>query len=64
MRRSTLKTLAAAAWFFGLGWYVRATGLDQDLGHMALDGYKAVVRHTARLAAEAADERRQLEVPA
>jgi hypothetical protein len=40
----------AAAYFFGLGWYVRASGLDEDLARLARDAYDLAVVHTAEVA--------------
>ena len=47
-----MKGLAAAAYFFALGWYVRATGLDDDLMKIAADSYKLAVLHTVKIVRE------------
>jgi len=37
----------AFAYAFGLGWYVRASGLDEELAKLARDAYDVTVLHTA-----------------
>lgn len=43
----------AAVYFFCLGWYVRASGLDEELAKIARDSYDLAVLHTARVARRA-----------
>lgn len=63
MRTSTF----AALYFFALGWYARASGLDRDAWKVLCDGYDLAVLHTLQVArraraVEGAGERE--EVPA
>lgn len=42
-----MKGAVAAAYFFALGWYVRASGLDEQLAAVGRDAYDMAVLHTA-----------------
>lgn len=54
------------AYVFALGWYVRASGLDKELGELAREAYDATVLHTAAVLRRAevlpAAERERAEV--
>jgi len=39
--------MLAFMWAAGLGWYIRASGLDEDIARAARDGYDLLVLHTA-----------------
>lgn len=54
--RSAIPTAAVAAYFFALGWYVRASGLDEDLARIGRDAYGLAVLHTVKLVRESRSE--------
>jgi hypothetical protein len=47
---------AAFIYAFALGWYVRASGLDEDIMKMLRDSYDLTVLHTAGVLRKAALE--------
>jgi len=55
----------AFLWAVGLGWYIRASGLDEDLVKLGRDCYDLTVLHTADVLRRAQVEQRDHEaVPA
>lgn len=61
-----MRSILFAGYFFALGWWVRASGLDEEMAAIGRDAWKLAVLHTARIIREDQDPARQLEekVPA
>lgn len=58
-----MRGAALMIYCIALGWYVRASGLDEDLAALAREGYDLAVLHTAKVI-RAADARGELDEPA
>jgi len=44
-----MRGLLAFMWAAGLGWYIRASGLDEDIARAVRQGYDLTVLHTAEV---------------